>query len=116
MQHRDAVNAAIEARTGQYDSAECIDMLNAAGVPCGPIYTVDQVFADPQVQHLGMAKPVHHPRLGDLEVVAQPVGLSRAGEMDYRPTPDCGQHTDEVLEQFGFDRDEIGALRDAGVV
>src|SRR5215475_11639086 len=63
-QHRDALNAAIETYTQRYASEELIALLNKAGVPCGPIYTIDQVFEDPQVQHLGMAQTVQHPVLG----------------------------------------------------
>ena len=62
--NRDALNAAIESRTQHYTSENLIALLNAAGVPCGPIYSVDQVFRDAQVQHLGMAQPVHHPATG----------------------------------------------------
>ena len=75
--NRKALNAAIEAITETRDSAEWIERFNKAGVPAGPIYTMDQVFADPQVKHLGIAQPVEHPTLGRLELVGQAVTLSR---------------------------------------
>ena len=53
-------------------------LLNKAGVPCGPINTIDQIFAEPQVKHLGIARPVKHPKLGDIKVVGQPINLSDA--------------------------------------
>ena len=72
--NRDALNAAIGAITAPRSRArDWIELLNEAGVPCGPIYTIDQVFADPQVRHLGMAQPVRSHELGDIELVGQPI-------------------------------------------
>jgi crotonobetainyl-CoA:carnitine CoA-transferase CaiB-like acyl-CoA transferase len=94
-----------------------VKLLNDAGVPCGSINTVDQVFAEPQVRHLGIAKRVRHPRLGDIEVVGQPIHLSKAAQpAEYRPTPDLGQHTDEVLAGLGYDAAGIAGLRARGIV
>src|ERR1700726_2689129 len=75
--NRAALNQAISDVTKQRPSADLITMLNKAGVPCGPINRMDEVFADPQVQHLGMAAPVEHGTLGGIAVVNQPVKLSR---------------------------------------
>src|SRR5271169_882523 len=75
--NRKALNAAIEEITRHHTSAKWIDRLNKAGVPSGPIYKMDEVFADPQVKHLGIAQKVHHPKLGDIELVGQAVTLSR---------------------------------------
>ena len=97
-------------------SAEWIDLLNAAGVPCGPIYTIDQVFAAPQVRHLGMAAPLEHPRLGAIKVVGQAVAMSRARFSVRRPTPERGQHTDEVLGELGMDAAEIAGLRERHII
>ena len=91
--NRDALNAAIDGHTQNYTSENLIALLNAAGVPCGPIYSVDQVFQDPQVKHLGMAQPVHHPELGDIELVGQPFTLSRHGNKLRTATPSRGQDT-----------------------
>ena len=114
--NRDALNAAIESRTKNYTSEALIDLLNTAGVPCGPIYSVDQVFRDAQVKHLGMAQPVHHPELGDIELVGQPFTLSRHSGKLRTATPARGQHTAEVLGDLGLTPDEIEDLRCRQVV
>jgi formyl-CoA transferase len=114
--HRDALNAAIETYTQGYTSAELIDLLNAAGVPCGPIYSIDQVFDDPQVKHLGMAQPVEHPELGEIHLVAQPFTLSGHANKLRTATPARGQDTDAVLADLGYSPNEIESMRQANVV
>ena len=114
--NRAVLNAEINAALVGKTSAEWIDILNRAGVPCGPIYTVDQVFADPQVRHLGAAAPVHHPRLGDLDIVNQPVSLSRTPAAIMTATPELGEHTDEILAEADYSAEEIVGLRDRKVV
>jgi crotonobetainyl-CoA:carnitine CoA-transferase CaiB-like acyl-CoA transferase len=115
-ENRDAVNAEIEARTSLETSAGLIEKLNEAGIPCGPIYSIDQMFDDPQVKHIGMEHPVEHPDLGSFNVVAQAVRMSRSQPRTGVPTPDRGQHTDEVLNEFGFTDDEIADLRKRDVL
>jgi len=114
--NRIALNAEIEKHTVKRTSAEWIEHLNEAGVPCGPIYTIDKMFADPQVQTLGMAQPLVHPQLGRQEVVGQGVNLSRTPAQMRRHAPDSGQHTREILEQFGYDAAAIEDLKKRGVV
>ncbi len=98
-------------------SAFWVEALNKAGVPCGPINTIDKAWEDPQVKHLGMARPVDHPKLGTYEVVGQPIHMSRYPQPEkLRPTPDQGQHTDEVLRSLGYAAAAITALRAKGVV
>ena len=89
---------------------------NTAGVPCGPIYAIDEMFEDPQVMHLGMAQDVPNEEGRHIRLVAQPVTLSRTpSKMVARP-PEFGEHTEEVLAEFGFGADEIKELRARKVV
>ena len=114
--NRKALNADIEAYTLRRPTAEWVELLNRAGVPCGPIYTVDATFADPQVRHLGMATPVDHPTLGRFDVVGQGVNLSRTPFHIHSAPPDQGQHTEAVLRELGLDDAAIGRLRESGAI
>lgn len=97
-------------------TAEWVERLEGGGVPAGPIYTMDEVFADPQVEHLGMAAPVHHHARGDTRVVAQPVTLSRTPPSVYVSAPDAGQHTDEILSELGLNAASIADLRARNII
>ena len=114
--HRDALNADIERYTVKRTSAEWIELLNKAGVPCGPIYSIDQVYADPQVEHLGVAKTVKMRDKSTLRMAGQPMSLSRTPSRLAAPPPGLGEHTDAVLKEFGFSAKEIAALRKANAV
>ncbi|MGB6567892.1 MAG: CoA transferase [Xanthobacteraceae bacterium] len=114
--NRDALNADIDSYMAGRSSAEWIERLNKAGVPCGPIYSIDQVFADPQVEHLGMARSVTMKDKSKMRLVAQPMKLSRTpSRLVVRP-PEMSEHTDAVLKEFGFRPKEIAALHKAGAV
>jgi formyl-CoA transferase len=114
--NRKAINEIISKTTKQKSSREWIDILNAAGVPSGPINKMDEVFRDPQVQHLGMAAAVSHAKLGDVEVVNQPIKLSRTPNKMVNATPEKGEHTEEVLKEYGFAAADIEEFRRAGIV
>ncbi len=114
--NRKALNAEINRRLEGTDSRGWIERLNAAGVPCGWIYSIDQVFADPQVKHLGIAQAVDSPKLGRIELVGQPVRLERTPSRLATPPPERGQHTDEILGEIGYGADEIADLRRRNVV
>jgi formyl-CoA transferase len=114
--NRTALNAELNKALAAKTSEEWISVLNAAGVPCGPIYSLDQVFADPQVQHLQAAATVKHPVLGEIRVVNQAVGLSRTPATMASPPPEIGQHTDEVLAEAGYSAAEIAALHKNKVI
>jgi crotonobetainyl-CoA:carnitine CoA-transferase CaiB-like acyl-CoA transferase len=114
--NRKALNAAIEAITETRDSAEWIERFNQAGVPAGPIYQMDEVFADPQVQHLGIAQPVEHPILGRLELVGQAVTLSRTPSRLRQASPEPGEHSEAILRELGYGDSEIAGLRQRKIV
>jgi formyl-CoA transferase len=98
-------------------SAFWVAELNKAGVPCGPINTIDQVFADPQVQHLKIRRPVDHPKIGTFDIIGQPIHMSAYPQPErLKPTPDQGEHTDEILKEFGYDDAAISGLHEKGVV
>lgn len=97
-------------------SAEWIAILDEHDVPAGPIYRMNEVFDDPQVQHLAMAQTVRHPVRGDIRLVAQPFDLSRTPASLATAAPDAGEHTDEVLSEFGITAERIAALRACGAI
>ena len=108
--NRKKVNAALNEITRTKSSSEWLEIFEKAGTACGPIYKMNEVFADPQVKHLHMAAPVHHPVLGDIELVNQPIELSRTPSEIRTATPECGEHTDEVMRELGYSDGEIADL------
>jgi crotonobetainyl-CoA:carnitine CoA-transferase CaiB-like acyl-CoA transferase len=114
--NRDALNAEIDRHTVKGTSADWVDRFNKAGVPCGPIYAIDQVFADAQVKHVAMAQPVKTKHQKGLTLVGQPVSLSRTPSRLAAPPPGLGEHTDAVLKEFGFSAKQIAALRQANAI
>ena len=114
--NRKALNAALNQGFMKKTSAEWIEILNKAGVPCGPIYRMDQVFADPQVKHVGAAAEVTHKRLGKLNLINQPVKLSRTPAKLVAATPERGEHNEEVLLEAGYDKNQISEFKSKGIV
>jgi len=113
---RKAINAAIGEVTKTKPAAHWIDLFEEAGIPCGPIYNIDQVFADPQVRHLGIARPMQHPTLGTEEVVASAINISGYSKDIRTPTPDAGTSTDEVLRSVGYTDAELADFRTKGII
>jgi len=111
--NRDALGAEIDNYLAGQTSAEWVERLNKAGVPCGPIYSIDQVFADPQVQHLGIAQSVTMKDKSKMRLIGQPVGLSRTPSRLATRPPDLGEHTNAILKEFGFNARDIAALHKA---
>ena len=114
--NRVALNQTIGERTRHYTSQALIARLNQAGVPCGPIYKMDEVFADPQVRHLGMAVAVPKPEGGELKLVGPAIRLSRTPARMKRAIGPPGEHNDEILRELGYPETEIAALRAANVI
>jgi formyl-CoA transferase len=116
--NRKAVNEAIAAVTKTQPNAHWDALLYKAGVPCGPINNIDQTFADPQVQHLGIARSIDHPALGPIKVVGQAINMTKTPQPAKlrRHTPDLGEHTDEVLRDVGYDDAAIADLHKRGIV
>jgi crotonobetainyl-CoA:carnitine CoA-transferase CaiB-like acyl-CoA transferase len=114
--HREALNAEIERVTQTRTSAAWIDILNHAGVPCGPIYTLEDTFNDPQVQYLGIAQTVESPMLGPTTIIGQAFHLSRTPSRLVSAAPECGADTDDILRELGYGTDAIAALRARQVI
>jgi crotonobetainyl-CoA:carnitine CoA-transferase CaiB-like acyl-CoA transferase len=108
--NRDEIMEVLMPVTRQKTSEEWIKILNAAGVPCGPIYTIDKTFADPQVKFLEMAQPVHSKALGDLTILGHPVGWNGQRNPLRSAAPELGEHNDEVFTALGFTKAEIEDL------
>jgi len=110
-QNRAQCNQDIAEITRRKSSREWLAVFEQGSVASGPIYRMNEVFADPQVEHLGMAVPVKHPALGDIKLVGQPFRLSRTPSEIRSATPECGEHTDEVMHELGYSDEQIADLR-----
>ncbi|MEQ8194933.1 MAG: CaiB/BaiF CoA-transferase family protein [Rhodospirillales bacterium] len=116
--NRDALNAIIQKEFAKYTVDELIKMLMEAGVPCGPVNNIEQAFSDPQVKHLHMYRTQEHPLLGTIDLVGSAINMSKTPRPKKfaRHTPETGEHTDEVLGEIGYSKDEIAALKEKGAV
>lgn len=113
---RTGVNNAISAVTKTRSADEWTERFEQAGIPAGPINTIDRVFADPQVKHIGMAAPVDSPLYGKTHYVANPLNMTGSTRDIRMCAPEPGQHTDEVLDWLGLSKDEIAALRNGKII
>lgn len=116
VRNRDRLNRLLSEQFRTGTTAQWVARLGEADVPCGPIYTMDQVFADAQVQHCGIAAPITHPRRGELHVVDQVVRLQRTPSRIVSPLEDKGGSNDEVLLELGLSAETIGELRSQQVI
>jgi len=115
-QRRDKLNPDIEAIIKTRTSAEWVELLQEQGVPCGPIYRIDEMFEDPQVQHLGIAEAMDTEAFGKTRAMAQPVRLERTPSRLAVAPPGRGEHADELLQELGLAEAEIADLRKRSIV
>lgn len=116
LAHRDELNREVAEIVRREETAIWVRRFNETGVPCGPIYSIDQVFADPQVRHLEPEGRIESPHVGPLTLLRQPMTLSRTPSRLDRYPPALGEHTREVLAEFGFGEEEIAELTRQGIV
>ena len=114
--NKEALNELIATALRAKSSREWFDLLVAEGIPCGPVYTVKEVFEDPQVRALEIVQPVTHPRLGAIDLVAQPCEITGFDRTLRTATPDLGEHTGNILQSLGYQDKQIEAFKAAGVI
>jgi len=114
--NRDRLRELLEAEFGRYPRAELVKRLDAADVPCGPVNSVAEAFAEDQVRHLGVVTTVDHPARGPVGVLRSPIRMSRTGASPKSPAPLASADTDAVLGDLGYGADEIAQLHAEHVV
>ena len=116
MANRARINAIVGGKLATQTTAYWVETLNAAGVPCGPVQSVDAVFADPQIAAQEMVLSVPHPGRGEVRMLGFPMKLSSAPCSVRLPAPGLGEHSEAVLAELGYDTAAREALLAAGVV
>jgi crotonobetainyl-CoA:carnitine CoA-transferase CaiB-like acyl-CoA transferase len=114
FERRTAINALVNAQTRKQPIAHWLDVLNAAGVPCGRVMGLREVFDDPQIRHQQMRLTIEHPRHGRLDVLGFPIKFTDDPCRIHRVPPDLGADTDDLLSELGYDADAIARLRASG--
>jgi crotonobetainyl-CoA:carnitine CoA-transferase CaiB-like acyl-CoA transferase len=114
--NRAALNNEVQALLKKRPTEFWIEQLNAAGVPAGPVYGLDEVFEDPQVRHLRLARSVKHPVLGEITLVGQPAECEGADVGPRTAAPELGEHTDTILGELGYNQAEVAALKAKNIV
>jgi crotonobetainyl-CoA:carnitine CoA-transferase CaiB-like acyl-CoA transferase len=114
--NRGELNQELQTVLGKRTRAKWVQLLGDVGVPCGPVNSIAEAFADPQVEHLGVVVPVTHPLRGEVSVLRSPIRLSSTDPVPKRAAPTPGQHTDDILAELGYTPDQTARLRADGVV
>ena len=115
-ENRDQLNELINEVTISKNSKDWIEAFGEAGVPSGPIYTIDKTFSDPQVKHLKMSSSVDSEVMGEIDLIAQPVVLDRTPSSIRVAPPERGNATEEVLLELGIKKEELNKMRDAQII
>jgi crotonobetainyl-CoA:carnitine CoA-transferase CaiB-like acyl-CoA transferase len=115
-QNKEVMNGMIAEALQKNTTREWFELLVEAALPCGPVYNISQAFADPQVEALRIKRSVTHPRLGELDLVAQPCEITGFDREIRTATPDLGEHNQEILESLGYSEDEIEKLKAARAI
>jgi crotonobetainyl-CoA:carnitine CoA-transferase CaiB-like acyl-CoA transferase len=115
-QNKQALNELIAEALRARTSREWFEIMVAEGLPCGPVYDISEAFADPQVEALRIKRTVNHPKLGDIDLVAQPCEITGFDRAIRTATPDLGQHTREILQSLGYDAETIDKLKAAQAI
>ena len=116
LKDREFLNAELNKGFASNTTAHWVEALNEAGVPCGPIYNMQQVFEDPQVQHLQAAVDLKHPRRGDIRVLSQPFKLSRTPSAVTFTQRELGEDNDEILGELGYSPETIAQFKTKKVI
>ncbi|MDD9894928.1 MAG: CaiB/BaiF CoA-transferase family protein [Gammaproteobacteria bacterium] len=118
LRNREAVWKEVNKITSQLSTAELVEKMNSVGIPCGPINTIGEAFGDEQVKFLNMTKTASHPSLGEFELLRSPINLSafvQGGRFE-KPGPELGEHSAEILREFGYSDQQIAELQDNGII
>jgi crotonobetainyl-CoA:carnitine CoA-transferase CaiB-like acyl-CoA transferase len=90
--------------------------LDANDIPNAPINSIQEVFDDPQIKHMGIPKQINHPKMGTSNLIGSPINLSDTPAQFFRPAPLLGENTEEILEKLGYDQKAMAELRAEGVI
>ena len=100
--HRKECNSMIAEAMAKFTTEEMLKRFEASDIPSGPVFTIDQAFDDPQVQHMGLAKELSSEKMGDFKLLSQAFRLNRTPTDNWTAIPEYGENTEEVLAEFGF--------------
>lgn len=116
VKNKEDLRKSLESKLNNKKTADWVEILSKAGIACGPIYTIEQVFQEPQVLNQQMLLSGEHPVAGNIKMIGFPVKMSRTPCTVSLPPPSMGQHTAEILEELSFSKEEIKVLREKGVI